>query len=94
MSRRGAPTRFFALPLNAPAEVNGRGASSTAAPLVPAVPLSMRRDPSFGPLGMSPVEREVEPDLKDYAAFAASGALCTSLVRTFLVPLDVAKTLI
>ena len=40
-----------------------------------------RRDPSFGPLASSPVEREVELTAEQYLAFAASGATCTSVVR-------------
>ena len=47
----------------------------------------------FSRVGTSPVEREVSLTTMDYLAFAASGAACTSLVRTALVPLDVAKTL-
>ena len=57
------------------------------------IPFFIDRDPTFGPLGTSPVEREVSLTTMDYLAFAASGAACTSLVRTALVPLDVAKTL-
>ena len=59
----------------------------------PRLPFAVDRDPTFGPLGTSPVEREVSLTAVDYLAFAASGAACTSLVRTALVPLDVAKTL-
>ena len=57
------------------------------------LPFAVDRDPTFGPLGTSPVEREASLTSMDYLAFAASGAACTSLVRTALVPLDVAKTL-
>ena len=67
-------------------------AAATATSTAPARPRS-RLDPSFGPLGTSPVEREVMLSARQYLAFAASGAACTSLVRTTLVPLDVAKTL-
>lgn len=48
---------------------------------------------SFGPLGASPVQREVPLRSTDYLRFAISGAVCTSLVRSALVPLDVSKTL-
>ena len=53
-----------------------------------------RRDPSFGRIASSPVEREIDLTAQQYLAFAASGAACTSIVRTLLVPLDVCKTLI
>ena len=59
----------------------------------PRLPFSVDRDPTFGPLGTSPVVREASLTTTDYLAFAASGAACTSLVRTALTPLDVAKTL-
>jgi len=57
------------------------------------LPFAADRDPTFGPLGTSPVVREASLTATDYLAFAASGAVCTSLVRTALTPLDVAKTL-
>ena len=57
------------------------------------LPFAADRDPTFGPLGTSPAQREASLTTADYLAFAASGAACTSLVRTALVPLDVAKTL-
>ena len=46
------------------------------------LPFAVDRDPTFGPLGTSPVVREASLTTKDYLAFAASGAACTSLVRT------------
>ena len=52
-----------------------------------------QRDPSFGPLGTSPVQREVSLGAMEYFAFGASGAITTALVRAILVPLDVSKTL-
>jgi solute carrier family 25 phosphate transporter 3 len=52
-----------------------------------------QRDPTFGPLGTSPVQKEVSLGPAQYLAFGASGAVCTSLVRAALVPLDVSKTL-
>jgi len=57
------------------------------------LPFAVDRDPTFGPLGTSPVVREASLTTTDYLKFALSGAACTSLVRTALVPLDVAKTL-
>lgn len=56
------------------------------------LPFAVDRDPTFGPLGTSPVVREASLTTTDFLAFAASGAACTSLIRTALLPLDVAKT--
>ena len=53
---------------------------------------TLGRDPIFGPLGTSPVQREVALSAKEYLSFAASGAACTATVRTLLAPLDVTKT--
>jgi hypothetical protein len=55
------------------------------------LPFAVDRDPTFGPLGTSPVVREASLTTTDFLAFAASGAACTSLIRTALLPLDVAK---
>lgn len=68
-------------------------ASKTSSGLRQKLPFAAARDPTFGPLGTSPVNLEASLTPTDYLAFAASGAACTSLVRTALVPLDVAKTL-
>lgn len=68
-------------------------AERTSSGLRQKLPFAVARDPTFGPLGTSPVVREASLTATDYLAFAASGAACTSLVRTALVPLDVAKTL-
>ena len=68
-------------------------AARQASSLRQRLPFAVDRDPTFGPLGTSPVEREVSLTTMDYLSFAASGAVCTSLVRTALMPLDVAKTL-
>ena len=46
------------------------------------LPFAVDRDPTFGPLGTSPASREASLTTMDYLAFAASGAACTSLVRT------------
>ncbi len=51
------------------------------------------RDPVFGPLGTSPVQREVALGPRDYFSFAFSGAVCTATVRTALVPIELSKTL-
>ena len=45
------------------------------------LPFAVDRDPTFGPLGTSPVVREASLTTTDFLAFAASGAACTSLVR-------------
>ncbi|KAL1528483.1 hypothetical protein AB1Y20_009826 [Prymnesium parvum] len=47
----------------------------------------------FGILGNAPVEREVRLTRDDYFRFAASGAVCTAVVRSALAPIDVVKTL-
>jgi solute carrier family 25 phosphate transporter 3 len=51
------------------------------------------RDPVFGPLGTSPVQREIALKPADFLAFALSGAACTATVRTALVPIELTKTL-
>lgn len=51
------------------------------------------RDPVFGPLGTSPVQREIALQPADFLAFALSGAACTATVRTALVPIELTKTL-
>ena len=73
--------------------VSYKYAASKSSGLRQKLPFAVDRDPTFGPLGTSPAQREVSLTTQDYLAFAASGAACTSLVRTALVPLDVAKTL-
>ena len=54
---------------------------------------ALGRDPVFGPLGTSPVQREIALNRNDYFAFALSGAACTATVRTALVSLDAALCL-
>ena len=46
------------------------------------LPFAADRDPTFGPLGTSPVEREASLTTIDYLAFAASGAVCHPVTRT------------
>ena len=49
-------------------------------------------DPAFGPLGRSPVEQKRDLLPLQYLSLAASGAVCTSFVRTALHPVDAYKT--
>ncbi|GMH96304.1 hypothetical protein TrVE_jg3717 [Triparma verrucosa] len=49
-------------------------------------------DPSFGPRGRSPIEREKNLSTNTYLRFMVSGALCCSVVHLGVTPLDVVKT--
>jgi len=55
-------------------------------------PSSRAVDPSFGPRGRSPIEREKNLSPSTYLRFMVSGALCCSVVHLGVTPLDVVKT--
>ncbi|KAG5189795.1 mitochondrial carrier domain-containing protein [Tribonema minus] len=55
-------------------------------------PPSRLADPAFGPIGLSPLEREPTLGVEQYLKLAMSGALCNGLVRTLLHPIDNVKT--
>lgn len=54
--------------------------------------LKLPLDPTFGPRGRSPIERDLTLDLPSFLRFCASGAICASGAHLILTPLDVVKT--